>query len=137
MNKVEETNLKKTIDSLAEEKAQKTKLENSIKSKGDFIKSKFKELEIDEYYGDNYRAYLQYSNKINMDEEKVIEILKENCKKADLKDVIKTKEYVDFDALENLIYNGGIEAQKLEPAQSVKTTVSLWTKVIKKEKDDE
>lgn len=137
MNKVEETNLKKTIDSLAEEKAQKTKLENSIKSKGDFVKSKFKELEIDEYYGDNYRAYLQYSNKINMDEEKVIEILKENCKKADLKDVIKTKEYVDFDSLENLIYNGGIEAQKLEPAQSVKTTVSLWTKVIKKEKEDE
>lgn len=137
MNKVEETNLKKTIDSLAEEKAQKTKLENSIKSKGDFVKSKFKELEIDEYYGDNYRAYLQYSNKINMDEEKVIEILKENCKKADLKDVIKTKEYVDFEALENLIYNGGIEAQKLEPAQSVKTTVSLWTKVIKKEKEDE
>ena len=137
MNKLEEANLKKTIDNLAEEKAQKTKLENSIKSKGDFIKSKFKELEIDEYYGDNYRAYLQYSNKINMDEDKVIEILKENCKKADLKNVIKTKEYVDFDALENLIYNGGIEAQKLEPAQSVKTTVSLWTKVIKKEKEDE
>lgn len=137
MNKVEEANLKKTIDSLAEEKAQKTKLETSIKSKGDFVKSKFKELEIDEYYGDNYRAYLQYSNKIDMDEDKVIEILKENCKKADLKDVIKTKEYVNFDALENLIYNGGIEAQKLEPAQSVKTTVSLWTKVIKKEKEDE
>lgn len=137
MNKVVEANLKKTIDNLAEEKAQKTKLENSIKSKGDFIKSKFKELEIDEYYGDNYRAYLQYSNKINMDEDKVIEILKENCKKADLKNVIKTKEYVDFEALENLIYNGGIEAQKLEPAQSVKTTVSLWTKVIKKEKEDE
>ena len=137
MNKVEEKNLKKTIDSLAEEKTQKTKLENSIKSKGDFVKSKFKELKVDEYYGDNYRAYLQYSNKIDMDEDKVIEILKENCKKADLKDVIKTKEYVDFDALENLIYNGGIEAQKLEPAQSVKTTVSLYTKVIKKEKEDE
>lgn len=137
MNKVEEANLKKTIDSLAQEKAEKTKLENSIKSKGDFIKGKLKELEVNEFYGDNYRAYLQYSNKIDMDEDKVIEILKQNCKKADLKDVIKTKEYVEFDALETLIYNGGIEVQKLEPAQSVKTIVSLWTKVIKKEKEDE
>lgn len=136
MNKVEEANLKKTIDSLAQDKAQKTKLEDSIKTKGDFVKNKLKELEVDEFYGDNYRAYLQYSNKVGMDEDKVIEILKENCKKADLKDVIKTKEYVDFDALESLIYNGGIEAAKLEPAQTVKTTISLYTKVIKKEKED-
>ena len=72
-----------------------------------------------------------------MDEEKVIEILKENCKKTELKNVIKTKEYVDFEALESLIYNGGIEAKKLEPAQLVKTTVSLYTKVIKKEKEND
>lgn len=137
MNKVEEANLKKTIDSLAKEKADKVKLETSIKSKGDFVKSKLKELDVDEFYGDNYRAYLQYSNKIDMDEEKVIEILKENCKKYDLKNVIKTKEYVDFDALESFIYNGCIEAKKLEPAQIVKTTVSLYTKVIKKEKEND
>lgn len=136
MNKVEEANLKKTIDSLAEDKAQKTKLEGTIKTKSDFVKGKFKELEVEEFYGDTYRAYLQYSNKVDMDEDKVIEILKENCKKADLKNVIKTKEYVDFEALESLIYNGGIEAEKLEPAQSVKTTVSLYTKVIKKEKEN-
>lgn len=137
MNKVEEANLKKTIDSLAQEKAEKTKLETSIKSKGDFVKGKLKELDVDEFYGDNYRAYLQYSNKIDMDEEKIIEILKENCKKYDLKNVIKTKEYVDFEALESFIYNGGIEAKKLEPAQLVKTTVSLYTKVIKKEKEND
>lgn len=137
MNKVEEANLKKTIDSLAKEKADKAKLETSIKSKGDFVKGKLKELDVDEFYGDNYRAYLQYSNKIDMDEEKVIEILKENCKKYDLKNVIKTKEYVDFDALESFIYNGCIEAKKLEPAQIIKTTVSLYTKVIKKEKEND
>lgn len=137
MNKVEEANLIKTIDNVAKEKAEKTKLEGSIKTASDFIKKKFEELNIEEYSTEENRAYLQYSNKIDMDEDKVIEILKENCKKAEYQKVIKTKEYVDFEALESLIYNGGISAEKLEPAQTVKTTVSLYTKKVKKEKKDE
>lgn len=137
MNRVEENNLIKTIDDLARDKAEKTKLEGIIKKASDFVKKKFEELEINEYSTNDFRAYLQYSNKIDMDEDKIIEILKENCKKSDLKNVIKIKEYVDFDALESLIYNGGIPAEKLESAQTVKTTISLYTKPIKKEKEDE
>lgn len=137
MNKVEENNLIKTIDDLAKDKAEKTKLEGAIKKASDFVKKKFNELEIEEYTTDNFRAYLQYSNKIDMDEDKIIQILKENCKKDDYEKVIKTKEYVDFEALESLIYNGGIPAEKLEPAQTTKTTISLYTKPVKKEKEDE
>lgn len=134
MNKVEENNLIKTIDDLAKDKAEKTKLEGSIKKASEFIKEKFKELQIEEYSTEDFRAYLQYSNKVDMDEDKVIEILKENCKEEYLKNVIKTKEYVDFEALESLIYNGRISAEKLEPAQNVKNIISLYTKAIKKEK---
>lgn len=137
MNKVEEANLIKTIDNVAKEKAEKTKLEDSIKTASDFIKKKFEELNIEEFSTADNRAYLQYSNKIEMDEDKVIDILKKHCKKDDYQKVIKTKEYVDFEALESLIYNGGISADKLEPAQTVKTTVSLYTKKVKKEKKDE
>ena len=136
MNKVEENNLIKTIDNLARDKAEKTKLEGVIKKSSDFVKKKFDELQIEEYITDNFRAYLQYSNKINMDEDKIIQILKENCKKDDYEKVIKTKEYVDFEALESLIYNGGIPAEKLEPAQTTKTIISLCTKPVK-EKEDE
>lgn len=137
MNKIEENNLRATIDDLDLEKKQKTKLEGSIKKKSDFIKSKFKELDITEYSTDDTRAYLQFSNKVDMDEDKVIEILKEWLSEAGQKKVIKTKEYVDFDALETLIYNGVVPAEKLKPAETVKTTISLYTKVIKKEKEDE
>lgn len=137
MNKIEQYNLEATIDDLDLEKKEKTKLEGAIKKKSDFIKNKFKELDITEYLTEDTRAYLQYSNKIDMDEDKVIEILKENCNAEQLKNVIKTKEYVNFEALESLIYNNGIAAEKLEPAQTVKTTVSLYTKPIKKEKKDE
>lgn len=137
MNKVEEENLIKTIDNLAQEKAQKTKLEGSIKSATDFIKNKFKELELEKYTTDNFEAYLKYSNKVDMDEWWVIKILRENCKEEELQGIIKTKEYVDFDALESFIYNGGIDAEKLEPAQSVKTTISLLTKKVKKENNND
>lgn len=134
MNLREENNLIRVIDDLANEKEQKTKLEKSIKDASDFIKNKFKELKIEEYKTKDFRAYLQYSNKVDMDEDKVIEILRENCSEEQLKNVIKTKEYVNFEALESLIYNDGISAEKLEPAQTVKTTISLYTKPIKKEK---
>lgn len=133
MNKIEENNLKITIDDLNIEKKEKTNLEGEIKKKTEFIKKKFEELGIEEFSTDTTRAYLQYSNKVDMDEDKVIEILKENCDEDSLSKVIKTKEYVDFEALESLIYNGGISAEKLEPAQTVKTTVALYTKPVKKE----
>ena len=58
-------------------------------------------------------------------------------KKEDYQKVIKIKEYVDFEALESFIYNGGISADKLEPAQTVKTTISLYTKAIKKGEENE
>lgn len=137
MNKIEQYNLEATIDDLDLEKKEKTKLEGEIKKKSDFIKNKFKELDITEYSTDDTRAYLQFSNKVDMDEDKVIEILKEWLSEAGQKKVIKTKEYVDFDALETLIYNGVVPAEKLKPAETVKTTISLYTKPIKKEKKDE
>lgn len=137
MNAIEENNLIKTIDVLAKEKLEKTKLEGSIKKATDFVKKKFEELNIDEYCTEDFRAYLQYSNKIDMDEDKIIEILKNYLSLEGQKKVIKTKEYVDFDALETLIYNDVVPAQILEPAQTVKTTISLYTKAIKKENNND
>ena len=137
MNKIEENNLIKTIDDLAKEKAEKTKLEGSIKKASDFIKQKFRQLDIQEYTTDSFKAYLKYSNKVDLDECKVIKILKEYLSNDGQNKVIKTKEYVDFEALETLIYNGIIPAEILEPAQSVKTIISLHTKEVKKEKTND
>lgn len=137
MNKIEEDNLIKTINNLAKEKEEKNKLEKSIKNASEFIKQKFEELEINNYATDSFEAYLRYTEKVDISEDMVIEILKENCKEEDLKNIIKTKEYIDFDALETFIYNGGIQAEKLEQAQSTKTIVSLCTKIVKKEQENE
>jgi hypothetical protein len=70
-----------------------------------------------------------------MDEDKVIEILKQNLNEYTQSLVIKTKEYVDYEVLEKLIYNGEINASKLEPAQTTKTTVTLKVTKLKREED--
>lgn len=62
------------------------------------------ETESGEYKATNYETI-----KVEMDEDKLLEILKANNIKA-----IKTKEYVDMDALENLIYHNEISGDVLK-----------------------
>lgn len=137
MTSREELNLQKIIDQYQVENTEKQRLEKELKSKNSFIKSKLAEWNKQVYETEKSKATITYQNRVSMNEEKVIEILKENCKKKDLTSVIKTKEYVDYDALESLIYNGGISADKLEPANT--TTVITTLKVVprKEEKKDE
>lgn len=134
----EKHNLEKVIDQYFEEDQKKKSLEKELKNKNAFIKSKLAELGEDIYETSVAKATISYQHRNSMNDDKCIEILKENCKKEDLINVIKTKEYVDYEALESLIYNGGIAAEKLEPAQTetIITTLKV-TAVKKKESKDE
>jgi len=133
----EQKNLKKVIDQYLVENTQKQLLEKELKSKNAFIKSKLGELDTDIFETESNKAVITYQNRTSMDDDKCIEILRENCKEKDLKSIIKTKEYVDYDALESFIYNGGIDAVKLEPAQIIKVVTTLTVKPLKKEKKED
>ncbi|MFW6246952.1 MAG: hypothetical protein ACOC22_02120 [bacterium] len=91
----------------------------------------------------------------SLDEEKLLDTikeflsnLKENIRKNEimgnpfidkleqykaLKDlkIIKTKEYVDDEALEKAIYNNLVDPKLLEPAQSIKESVVLTVRAVK------
>ena len=133
MDSREQRDLNKVIDDYRSENAQKTNLEKELKKKNAFIKQKLQELGATNYETDTSKATITFQHRTSMDEEICINVLKENCKKKDLKDIIKTKEYIDFDALESFIYNGGIAAEKLEIAQS--ETIITTLKVIEKKKE--
>ena len=137
MDDREKKNLEKVINEYQEENTKKQNLEKELKSKNSFIKSKLSELGEDVYETDKCKATISYQTRTSMDDDKCIEILKENCKKEDLKPVIKTKEYVDYEALESLIYNGGISADKLEPAQHINVVTTLKVSLLKKKKEGE
>ena len=55
-----------------------------------------------------WKCTLTVTEETKVNEEKLIEVLKNNNI-----DVIKTKEYVDFDALEKLIYSGDVPKEVL------------------------
>lgn len=58
---------------------------------------------------EGYKATLSISKRVDVNEEKLIDVLKNNG----ITDAIKTKEYVDMDTLESLIYNNKINLDVL------------------------
>lgn len=89
---------------------------------------------LDKIKSDNWQANISVTPKQDFNEDKAIEILKEslNGRLDILASIIKTKEYIDEDALEKLIYNGDIDAKLLAPCTIEKEpTVKLTIGKIK------
>ena len=131
-----ENNLQQVIKQYFEEASKKKALEKELKSKNAFIKSTLAEMGEDLYETDKCKTTISYQNRVRKKKKKVIEIIKENISAARRKGVIKTKEYVDYEVLESLIYNGVIAAEKLEPAQSVNVITTLKVTALKKKEEE-
>ena len=59
---------------------------------------------------------------VSFDEDKLLEL----CKQMNIPNLVKTKEYVDMDVLEGLLYNRVISVESIAPAKVVKPdTVTL------------
>lgn len=86
--------------------------ETNKKMYTDAIKQVFKEQNISTYTTETgVKASVTTTNKPSYCEDQLIAFLKE----LDIPDVVKTKEYVDMEALENAIYHGQVDASKLAP----------------------
>jgi hypothetical protein len=83
-----------------------------------------------EFIVGDIKATCSVSERESFIEEALIEKLKEM--KVD--GVIKMKEYVDMDALENAIYNGELNAAELASCQEKKEVVTLRVTKIKEKK---
>lgn len=83
----------------------------------DEIKETMKSMGVDEFSSDSYVATVKYSRKETLDEEKAIDVLRKTLSEEQLKTVIRTKEYIDDDSLEKLVYNGDFDISLLEPCK--------------------
>lgn len=114
--------LNSTIECFYEDKQQ---LDNYKKSTDEYnkeIKKLMNELNKTEFETDNgLIAKINVQNRESFNEDKLIEKLKE----LDGTSAIKTKEYVDMDELEDLIYNGQIDASELTPCKVSKEVITL------------
>lgn len=117
--------INKIIDLYKESKDKENALKKSNTEMGNNIKSYFQTKGLDRVDTDKYTATVTTSTSESLNEELAIEIIKENLGGAMLNTVIKTKEYIDEDALEKLVYNGDFDITKLAKAKITKTTSTL------------
>lgn len=86
------------------------------------IKETFEENNLNKYTtSDGIKASITITNKPIFDEDKLIEFIKS----TGVKGIIKTKEYIDMEALENALYHGEIKASDLKPFKTEKVTKTL------------
>ena len=67
----------------------------------------------------------------SFNEEAIIELLKENKKSAG---IVKKKEYIDWDAMEDAIYKGKIDTKLVKEMDKFKTVTETPTLRISKKK---
>jgi len=93
------------------------------------IKEIMEEQGITEFATNGLVATVSVSERVDLMEDVLIEKIKE----LGIKGIIKTKEYVDMDALETALYNGLINPAMLAQAQTKKEVVTLRVRQEKKE----
>ena len=104
------------IDSYKNSKDNENEYKKLSKDLCDQIKSEFASRKIDKFASDKYVATVSITQKESINQDHAIIILKDNLSDDQLDQVIKTKEYIDEDALEKLIYNGEVQADLLASA---------------------
>lgn len=121
--------LNSTIECFYEDKQLADKYKKSAEEYNKEIKQLMSTINTNEFETDSgLIAKLSTQNR----ESFIDELLLAKIKDLGVPGIIKTKEYVDMDALENQIYLGNIDASKLSNCRETKKVVTL--KVTKKSK---
>ena len=92
------------------------------------IKKTMAEQGITEFATNGLIATVSVSERVDLMEDVLIEKIKE----LGIKGIIKTREYIDMDALETALYNGLINPAMLAQAQTKKEVVTLRIRQEKK-----
>jgi len=92
-----------------------------VKSDNEDIKDVLSYAQYDEYTVGDDRVFIVRSEKQEMDEDALIQKLKD----MQVKGIVKKKEYVDTEALENALYHHRIKAEEIASCFNTKETISL------------
>lgn len=129
----------KTLDTLIPQYAANKREQDSYKKICDKenaqIKAVMADFALQHYEAGGYKATYSIQRRESVNEEMLLEIAHQHG----IKEIVKTKEYIDFDALENAIYNGLIPEKIVEEmgtATEVKEIPVLKITKIKEEKKE-
>ena len=117
-------------------KAEENRLKKITEAQNSEIKQLLAEHGVTEHTAGGYTVTVSTTEKFSFNMPKLIETIK--LDKSLASKVIKTQEYVDMDALENLIYSGKVDTEMLldmDKCRDVTKTVTLRVKKASKKKE--
>ena len=103
------------------------------KQENEAIKKQMLELGEDVYSAGGYTAKRTVSQRETLNEDKLMAVIL----KHGIKDVIRTKDYVDMDALENYLYNNEMTSALAADLESCKNKTEVVTLRVTKSKKGE
>ena len=128
----------KTLDSLIPQYAANKREQDSYKKLCDKenaqIKAIMQDYAVPQYIAGGYKATYSIQKRESINEEVLLEIAHQHG----IPEIVKTKEYIDFDALENAIYNGRIPESivlEMDAATEVKEIPILKVTKMKEKKE--
>lgn len=125
------------LDTLIPQYAENKSMLDDYKKICDTENNKIKELmEEGSYEAGGYKATKSIQKRESMNEEKLLDTLKK-IPQAVYSGIIKTKEYVDMDALESAIYKGDLDKDvllKIDKCRETKEVVTLRIVKVKEKK---
>lgn len=138
MSGIKVDTLDELIPKYALNKVELDSYDKLCKEENEEIKKQLAELGKNEYTAGEYVAKRNVQYRETLNEDRLLEVLK----KHKVPGVIKTKEYIDMDALESYLYHVTEPLDELiadmNSCKSVKEVITLRvTKVKKKKEDDE
>lgn len=143
--KIEEY-LKELVESYGMNKKENDDLKKIVDNQNKEIKSLMESNNLKKFESDNYKVSYSVSTRDTIDEELLLSEAKTftiadgiDLKSAQEVGLIKTKEYVDMDVLESLMYKGGISEEdlmKIDKCRETKEVITLRVSKKKDKKDD-
>lgn len=130
--KTKEQELAFKLDQYKEYKDSESKLHKVSEDLNKHIKYLMNTMGIRKFSSDKWTAIISTTQKEILNEAKAIGILKENLSETAFQSVVKTREYIDDDALEKLVYNNEFDITLLESCKVVgKEVTTLRVSKIK------
>lgn len=124
-------NLEQLIDAYALNKNELDSYKKICDAENAEIKALMTELELDKASTENYTATLSIQHRETMDEDKMLEVVRN----SGLSHLIRTKEYVDMDLLEDELYHNKIDADTMAAMNRCWSTKEVQVLKITKKKE--
>ena len=130
--------LEELIPSYGENNTLKNQYTKICKEQGTQIKELLAKDKLNSYTAGEWTAKVHVKESKSMNEEALLEYLKKSLSKEQLKElkIIKKKEYVDGDALEDAIYNSKISDDIVMGMNSCMSVTQTPTLTMQKKKGD-